>query len=403
MSFEEAPRRSVRELSMRALILAISLLAVAAAPAEAAKPKKVPSTFMGTVADGPLLENPAVDFAAQLDTMVTSGVQTMRTVFNWSGAQPYESFDEVPEEQRERFRDENGVPTDYSAIDAFVAGAAARRIAVLPVVMICPPWAARHPGRLNSPPTDPQEYAAFAAALVRRYGTNGSFWSEHPELVAQPIRYWQIWNEPSFKVFWSDQPFADDYVELLRNARIAIKGTDESARIVLAGLPNKSWTALEKIYKAGGRRLFEVAAFHPFTAKVDGVKTILERDRKVMRKYHDSRKPLWVTELSWTAAKGKTSVQYGNEATERGQAKKLTDAYRMLARQRGKMRIGRVYWYTWLTRDKQTDYPFDWAGLSKVMSDGSVRAKPALRAYKRTALALQRCRAKRDRADRCAS
>jgi hypothetical protein len=390
-------------MTIRALFLALALAALAATPSAAAKPKKVPSSFMGTVADGPLLENPAVDFAAQLDTMVTSGVQTTRTVFNWSGAQPYESFDGVPEEQRDRFRDENGVPTDYSAIDAFVTGAAERRITVLPVVMIAPPWAARHPGRLNSPPADPDEYAAFASALVRRYGSDGSFWTEHPELAPQPIRYWQIWNEPSFKVFWSDQPFADDYVELLRTARIAIKGADQRARIVLAGLPNKSWTALEKIYDAGGRRLFDVAAFHPFTAKVDGVKTILERDRAVMRRHRDSRKPLWVTELSWTAAKGKTSVQYGNEATEKGQAKKLTDAYRMLARLRGKMHIRRVYWYTWLTRDKQDDYPFDWAGLLKVTSGGAVKAKPALAAYRRVALMLQRCRSKRDRADRCAS
>jgi hypothetical protein len=390
-------------MRIRTLVVAIAIAALGAAPADAAKPKKVPPRFMGTVADGPLLEHPAVDFASQLDTMVTSGVQTMRTVFNWSGAQPYRTFAEVPEDQRDRFRDENGVPTDYSFIDAIVTSAAERRIAVLPVVMIAPFWAARHPGRLNSPPTDPQEYAAFASALVRRYGPDGAFWTEHPELPKQPIRYWQIWNEPSFKVFWSDQPFADDYVELLRAARIAIKGTDQGAHIVLAGLPNKSWTALEKIYDAGGRRLFDIAAFHPFTAKVDGVKTILKRDRRVMREHHDSRKPLWVTELSWTAAKGKTSVNYGNEETERGQAKKLTDSYRMLARLRGKMHIRRVYWYTWLTHDRQKDYPFDWAGLSKVMPDGAVKAKPALAAYKRTALALQQCRTKRDRADRCAS
>jgi hypothetical protein len=389
---------------VRALMLALALIVLAAAPAGAAsKPPKVPARFFGTVADGPLLENPAVDFATQLDTMVTSGVQTMRTVFNWSGAQPYESFDDVPEEDRDRFRDEGGVPTDYSAIDALVLSAAEHRIDVLPVVMIAPIWAARHPGQLNSPPSDPDEYAAFAGALARRYGSGGSFWVEHPEVASQPIRYWQIWNEPSFRVFWSDQPFAEDYVALLRAARIAIKGSDQGARIVLAGLPNKSWTALEKIYKQGARRLFDVAAFHPFTAKVDGVKTILEHDRKVMKKHHDSRKPLWVTELSWTAAKGKTSVTFGNEQTEKGQAKKLHDAYTMLAKRRGKLHIGRVYWYTWLTNDRQDDYPFDWAGLQKVTPDDEVKAKPALRAYRSTALSLQRCRSKRGRADRCAS
>lgn len=386
----------------RLLILVLAVMVMPATAEAAKRPKKVPSNFMGTVADGPLLEDPNVNFASQLNTMVTSGVQTMRTVFNWSGAQRYETFDEVPAEERENYRDEGGVPTDYSKIDAVVAAAAERRIAVLPVVQIAPMWAARHPGQLASPPKDPQEYANFAAALVRRYGPGGSFWTEHPELVAQPIRYWQIWNEPSFKVFWSDQPFAEDYVDLLRHARDAIKAADPGAHIVLAGLANQSWTALAKVYDAGGGRLFDVAAFHPFTETVDGVRKILEHDRRVMARNGDSRKPLWVTELSWTSAKGKTSVTFGNEQTEAGQAKKLSEAYRTLAKRRGKLHIGRVYWYTWLSRDKQDDYPFDWAGLLRVTSDG-VKGKPALTAFRRTAMALQHCRTKRGRADRCAS
>lgn len=383
-------------------LAAMAAALVAPAHADAAKrPKKVPAGFVGVVADGPLTENPAVDLASELDRMVTSGVQTTRTVFNWSGAQPYASFDQVPEADRDRYRDENGVPTDYSRIDRLVTVAAERRIAVLPVVQIAPMWAARHPGQLNSPPSDPQAYADFAGALVRRYGPGGSFWAEHPELPAQPIRTWQIWNEPSLRAFWSDTPWAPDYVALLRAARSAVKAADPGARIILAGLPNKSWTALAHIYAEGGRSLFDVAAFHPFTAKVDGVKEILGRDRKVMAKNHDARKPLWVTELSWTSARGKTSVTYGNEQTERGQAKKLGDAYRMLAKQRGKLHVGRVYWYTWLTRDEQDDYPFDWAGLLHIRS-GEITAKPALKAFRRTALALEHCKRKSGRADRCA-
>jgi hypothetical protein len=383
-------------------MIAIGLSLVAAAPADASRPKKVPPTFMGTVADGPLLLNRKVNFSAQLDTMVGNGVQTMRTVFNWSGAQPYATFDEVPPEQRAGYRDEGGVPTDYKEIDGLVAGAAERRIALLPVVLVAPMWDARHPGKFASPPKDPQPYADFVAALARRYGPGGAFWKEHPELVAQPIRNWQIWNEPSLRAFWSDQPFATDYVQLLRATRKAVKGVDPGATIVLAGLVNKSWDALASIYRAGGRGLFDVAAFHPFTSGAGGVRTILEHDRRVMARYHDARKPLWVTELSWTSAKGKTSVRFGNEQTARGQAKMLTKAYTMLAKLRGKLRIGRVYWYTWLSRDKQRDYPFDWAGLARVTSKG-VKAKPALTAYRRIALRLEHCRSKRRRADRCAS
>ena len=82
----------------------------------------------------------------------------------------------------------------------------------------------------------------------------------------RPIREWQIWNEPNQPVFnWSDQPFAADYVALLRDAGAAIKAVDPGAKIVLAGLVGTSWTALQTVYQAGGKSLFDVVAIHPFT------------------------------------------------------------------------------------------------------------------------------------------
>jgi hypothetical protein len=388
---------------MRTLVIGLMALSLfAAAPASAKAPKKVPAGFVGLVGDGPLLHDPSVDLSNQFDRMVNNGAQSLRIMFNWAQAQPYASMDQVPPAEADRYRDENGVPTDYTFTDQIVSASAQRHLALLPVVQIAPGWAARHPGRFASPPSDPQYYANYMAALARRYGPGGSFWTEHPEYIAQPIRYWQIWNEPSFNTFWSDQPFAQDYVALVHASRIAVQSIDPGAKIVLAGLPNKSWSSLEKIYKAGGRDEFDIAAFHPFTAKVGGVKTILQKDRKVMAKYGDQKKTLWVTELSWTSAQGKTSVTYGNEQTEKGQAKKLTDAYNMLARNRGAMHIGRAYWYTWVTRDQMRDYPFDYAGLLRDRN-GKLTAKPALKAYRQTALTLERCRAKKGRADRCAA
>jgi hypothetical protein len=381
---------------MMAVALALPVLAPSAASA-----KRVPSSFVGVVADGPLLNDANVNYAKQLDTMVSGGVETLRTSFNWSGVQPYESFADVPAGQRARFRDEDGVPTDFSFTDRIVETAADRRMRVLPVLIAAPPWAARSAGHLYSPPSDFGAYARYAATLVRRYGPRGSFWSEHPSVPRIPIDHWQIWNEPNLRSFWSDHPWAHDYVKLLKRARTAIKKADGHARIVLAGLPNQSWKYLSKIYAAGARGQFDVAAFHPFTDRVAGVKTILERDRKVMAAHGDRRKPLFVTELSWTAAKGKTHVTYGNEQTASGQASRLAGAYKMLAKERKRLRIQRVYWYTWLSYDRDRFYPFDWAGLLRLKGK-KVSEKPAFKAFRRTALKLEGCRSKRGRADRCA-
>jgi hypothetical protein len=217
------------------------------------------------------------------------------------------------------------------------------------------------------------------------------------------VRYWQFWNEPSLEFFWSDKGWPKDYVALVRAARARVKAADPGARIVLAGLPNRSWPELEKVYKLKARGLFDVVAIHPFTARVTGALEILRRNRAVMRRYGDAKKPLMVTELSWTSARGKAAWTYGNETTEEGQAKKLSQAFELLARHRRELRLQRVYWYTWLTFDSDPNYPFDYAGLSRMEAESRIARKPAFYALQRVALELERCKTKSGTADRCAS
>jgi len=391
------PRPALR--SMRAAVRTLGPRPAAGPVAAARSKRKVPFGFIGTVADGPLFE-PGVDLSAEVDAMVATGVESVRVVVDWRSAQPYASFDEVPEAERPKYRDEGGVPTDYSRIDSIVGLSARQGMRVLPIVLIAPRWAARHPGAFNSPPSDPAPYARFVGALARRYGPNGSFWAEHPELKAYPARDWQVWNEPSLRDFWSDDPWVKDYVALMRATRIQLRAVDPRARLILAGLPNKSWADLGRIYRVHGRRCFDAVALHPFTARVDGVFTILEKGRKVMARYGDARKPLLVTELSWPSAEGKTSRTYGFEVTEREQAKKLAEAVPRLAARRRSLRIESVYWYTWLTEDRRDDYPFDYAGTSRV-KDGKIVRKPAFRALRKTALALEGCAAKPSGARSC--
>ena len=43
----------------------------------------------------------------------------------------------------------------------------------------------------------------------------GSFWSEHPELPALPIRAWQIWNEQNSPTFFAPKPSVRAYARML--------------------------------------------------------------------------------------------------------------------------------------------------------------------------------------------
>jgi hypothetical protein len=366
-----------------ALILVLVALLAAAAPASAER--RVPAGWLGVTLDGPF---DAAD-AREWNRIVAAGAESVRTAVRWYDFQPYRSAADVPGSEAGRFRDVGGVPTDFSAMDEFVAAAASRGLSVLPVVHAPPDWAVATPGVLGARPRDPATFARFMTALVGRYGPRGSLWAERPELRRVPIRAWQIWNEPNLTSYWSRQPFARTFVRLLRAASAAVHGADRGATVVLAGLTNKSWQALRSIYRAGGRGHFDAVALHPFTRKPADVVRLVRLARGVMHANGDRRLPVWVTELSWPAAKGKLRKRHrtGLEVTDPVQARNMARVLRLLAAERRRLRIERVVWYTWLSAERGSN-PFNWSGLRRVRK-GSVVDTPALRAFRRAARTLR--------------
>ena len=352
----------------RAACTLLACLLLGLLPPAAVAKRSVPQGWLGVIADGPMThEDASVD--REWDLMASSGVEGVRTAFYW------------PNVQREE-----GVPPDFARFDAVVLSAARRGLPVLPIVTGTPGWAGERRGDETSPPRDPGLYADYLRALVARYGPRGTLWAERPEVTARPIRAWQIWNEPNLTRYWSRQPFARSYVKLLEAAHGALAAADPGARVVLAGLPNESWTALRKVYKAGGKRYFDAVALHPYTGKPRDVVRLAELARKEMRRFRDARKPIWITELSWPAAKGKTRNTTGFETTDKGQAGKLRDGIRLLARARKRLRIQRVFWYTWLSEEGSPN-SFDYSGLRRVRG-GKVVSAPALDAFRDAARRL---------------
>jgi polysaccharide biosynthesis protein PslG len=369
----------------RGTLLVALVAALISVPGTAdARSRSVPRGWAGVDIDGSLFD-PRVDLDSEFDEMAADGVEAVRVAVYWSQAQPYATWDDVPEDEKARFVDAGGVPTDFSAPDAVVARAAARDVEVLPAVLWAPSWARTDRGEIASPP-EARPYAAFVAQLARRYGTTGSFWKENAELRPRPLTDWQVWNEPTVEGFWTEQPSTEGYVALLKAVRPRLEAADPDARVVLAGLVYESWKPLEAIYEAGGRGLFDVVAVHPFTDKLDDLVRILDRVRKVMARHGDTRMPLMITELSYPSSLGKAE-RFGYETTEAGQAKRLTRAFERLADERRRLRIERVHWYTWMTPDRGS-YPFDYSGLRRLEDDGVV-AKPALTAFRKTTLALE--------------
>jgi hypothetical protein len=366
----------------RFLILLAATSALLAAWSQPAMANRgVPRGFYGVMWDRAATDAPAIEQETQWALMARSGVETVRTVFNWAGAQP-----------------RPGV-TDFSSTDRVVGLAASHRISLVPVVRTTPDWAKADPSVSGAPPENPSDYAAFLTILIGRYGPNGSYWVEHPELPKLPLRVWQIWNEPHLNVWWntdegSPNAWVPQYAKLLKTSKAAIDAADPGATVVLAAMADYAWKHLARLnrYKIG--RYYDVAAINFFTARPGYVIKGMRYFRHVMRRGGAGRKPLWLTESTWPAGEGRVTRpqaawQLAWYTTDQGMAQRVRSIYRLAARFRHKLRIGRVIWYTWSSAYADDDL-FDYTGLIR-FSGGEYEPRPALAAYAASARRYEGC------------
>jgi hypothetical protein len=344
-------------------------------PAAAARPR-VPASWMGMVAGNELVHHPA-RLPAEFRVMRHVGVGSVKAEFAWARMEPSPGA------------------YDWTETDALVGAAARQRMSVLPTVLGAPSWAATSAvageREYVQHPLNPKDYASFLTTLIERYGPHGAFWRAHPSLPERPVRAWEVWNEPELYYYWKP-PWRKPYVRLLRAAHVAIKTADPGAKVVLAGLTFQAWKYLGQLYASGAGGLFDVVSLHPYTALPRNTVTTVRYVRRVMRRNGNADRPIWITELSWTSGRGRTDGGRNQptflNSTPRGQARLLRRAYLDLAAARVRYRIGRVFWYTWLTRDESEVDPFDYSGLRRLTGD-RVASKPALAAFRRVARTLR--------------
>jgi hypothetical protein len=391
-----ALRRPLLLLTLAALVGAT----IAASPAEAAK-RKVPFGFFGTVLQPDTAQVPDLIIERQMALMASSGVESVRATVSWASIEPTQGV------------------YNWTRIDSLVRAAATHRLELLANVLETPQWAKgrtvpRYP--TGTPPKSPQAYAGFIRQLVLRYGPQGTFWGANPGVPRVPIRQWQIWNEQMAPWFWSNRPWTRSYTKALKAAYQVIHRADRGATVVagsFVGIAGYSqWRGVKDLYRAGGKRYFDVIAVHPFSnvensvrLSIDRMLEILRRVRTEMSKRGDGRKPIIVTELTWPAAIGKVPKRrlLGLETTAAGQKARLKAAYKRLAAVKRSLRITQAYWFSWATaydaKSTFTDVSYRFSGLTR--RRGNVFSPmPILRTYTSLAAKYEGCRKGED-ARRC--
>jgi hypothetical protein len=274
--------------------------------------------------------------------MGAAKVGTLRMPFFWQQLQPID---------RRHF--------DWQRTDRVLERAALNGIQVLPFVLGVPPWLRGE----EKPPLDERGREAWSdllSALADRYGTDGSFWAAfellHPGAEPRPVGAWQIWNEPNDTSYWRPIKSAPErYAELLELSDRVLAEADPAASVAAAGL----WEApsdgipmrrfLARLYRASAGGSFDAVAVHPYAGGVPGVVRQLDDARRVMRRFGDSRKPLWITELGWPTQHAVGGG--GFVKSERRQEALLRRSFSRLLASSERYRLERLVWYTWRDND----------------------------------------------------
>jgi hypothetical protein len=241
--------------------------------------------------------DPSVDVRA----IARAGMQWIRADFAWAAIEP------APGEFR------------WEASDRLMAAAAGEGAKVLAIVGDSAPWASSDPSGEDPfyPPSSPEAFARFSAAVAQRYGPAGTFWAARPDLPPVPLAAMEIWNEPWGEWSWRPAPDAARYAVLLRSVADAVRAVAPDVRLLASGdllsyrgAVQQPW--LEALLDADPElpQLIDAWSVHPYPdppsrapwdEQGDVDYTFLGRLQQVrsILQTRNAWKPLWVTEIGW--------------------------------------------------------------------------------------------------------
>jgi polysaccharide biosynthesis protein PslG len=224
---------------------------------------------------------------AQLAALQATGATIARSDALWEASEPTAPADGVHH-------------YDWGFDDTIAAALARHGLRWLPIIDYAAPWAESVAGSDHSAPSSAADFAAYAGAFAARYGPGGSFWRAHPELTAEPVDTFEIWNEPDSPNFWSPAPDPARYADLYVAARDAILAADPAGRVLIGGLSNPG-AFLPALLGAAPdlRGHIDGVGVHPYAPTPGDVIATIARARATLAALGLASVPLYVTEFGW--------------------------------------------------------------------------------------------------------
>lgn len=302
---------------------------------------------------------------APIESIARSGIASVRSSIDWRRLQPTGPDPDA---------------TDFSLHDLFVERLATQNLRWAPSILgwPVPPWAA-DPALVSecgsrSSPADVQSYAAMVGLLAERYGRDGSFWADNPDLPYLPITRYEVWNEPNHGAFWCPAPDPARFADLTIATSQAVRGVDPEAEIELGGLAGfgnsapdgTTLTPAAFVAAAAAARptladAIDLVALHPYAPEPADVAGVTESFRAALDATPLAGKPIVVNEIGWPTQGTTGFTVVPDEATR---AEFLASVTETLYERREELGIDGIAPYSWVTREADPQESTDWFGLA---------------------------------------
>lgn len=329
--------------------------AVAVAAAGVAWARRPSPAALGCNAAGPAPSSREVDAAVGLDAHLfwsdkrimrselaraaRGGVGWVREDFDWATVEPAAG----------RF--------NWARPDCLMAAASAAGLHVLAILDYSAPWDTSDPSRQRAatfPPRQLDAYAAYARAVVLRYGPDGQFWRGHPGV---PLTAVEVWNEPNAWWSWHPDPDPAAYAAMVRQVAGAVHASAPAVAVLACGDLNQvrrkgsaPWLSALLDADPSLGSVVDGWSVHPYPSRRSagpddrsgppdgGFDRVVRIHDLVVARGAD--RPVWITEIGWTTAHN------GDGVTEATQARYVG---RALERGLGEWRgfVARVFVYSW--------------------------------------------------------
>jgi hypothetical protein len=227
----------------------------------------------------------------------------------------------------------------FERLDKLVDLAQSHGVEPMLTLGITPLWAASRPEERfvygyggNSPPKDMRDWENYVRTVATRYKGR--------------IRYYELWNEPSFDELDTGRGFyagkAQPLVDLGRAAYRILKQVDPANKMLSPGFTDDG-DRLNLYLSLGGKDITDIVAHHFYAERPEAIPERVAKVRSVMARYGIADRPLWNTEAGYDIPESGEALTANGPATDLELGAYIARTLVIGAASR----LDRFYWYSW--------------------------------------------------------